>query len=115
MNQVNLDVKKVLYSEEQLAKRVKEMAEEISKDYAGKDLLVRTDITYRSYDEFLSGTKRISHNGPAGTGKTETVKDLGKSLAMYVIVINCSEGLDYQSMGRMFSGLAQIILFNFIY
>ena len=33
-------VKKVLYSEEQLAKRVKEMAEEISKDYAGKDLLV---------------------------------------------------------------------------
>lgn len=34
------DVKKVLYSEEQLAKRVKEMAEEISKDYAGKDLLV---------------------------------------------------------------------------
>ena len=34
------DVKKVLYSEEPLAKRVKEMAEEISKDYAGKDLLV---------------------------------------------------------------------------
>ena len=34
------DVKKVLYSEEQLAKRVKEMDEEISKDYAGKDLLV---------------------------------------------------------------------------
>ena len=34
------DVKKVLYSEEQLAKRVKEIAEEISKDYAGKDLLV---------------------------------------------------------------------------
>jgi dynein heavy chain len=26
---------------------------------------------------------------------------------MYVIVINCSEGLDYKSMGRMYSGLAQ--------
>lgn len=34
------DIKEVLYSEEQLAKRVKEMVEEISKDYCGKDLLV---------------------------------------------------------------------------
>ncbi len=42
-----------------------------------------------------------------GTGKTETVKDLGKAMAFYVIVTNCSDAIDYKSMGRMFSGYCQ--------
>lgn len=35
------------------------------------------------------------------------VQDFGKALARYVIVFNCSDGVDYKMTGKMFSGLAQ--------
>jgi dynein heavy chain len=45
--------------------------------------------------------------GPAGTGKTETVRDLAKSLALRCLVTCCGETLDYFSLGLIFAGLIQ--------
>ena len=67
-----------------------------------------TDRCYMTITQALTFNMGTSPAGPAGTGKTETVKDLAKSMSHPCFVINCGEGLDYKAMGSIYSGLVQI-------
>ncbi|DBA00111.1 TPA: hypothetical protein N0F65_000402 [Lagenidium giganteum] len=72
--------------------------------------LVHTPLTDKCYLTLTQGMHMgFGGNpyGPAGTGKTESVKALGGQFGRQVLVFNCDEGIDFQSMGRIFIGLVK--------
>ncbi|XP_071846316.1 cytoplasmic dynein 2 heavy chain 1-like isoform X2 [Apostichopus japonicus] len=72
--------------------------------------LVHTPLTDKCYLTLTQGMHMgMGGNpyGPAGTGKTESVKALGGLFGRQVLVFNCDEGIDVKSMGRIFIGLVK--------
>lgn len=81
-------------------------------EYLGvPESLVRTPLTDRC---FLTLTQALcqrlggSPYGPAGTGKTESVKALGLQLGRFTLVFCCDDTFDFRAMGRIFLGICQV-------
>ena len=73
--------------------------------------LVQTPLTDRCFVALTHALNlRLGGSpfGPAGTGKTETVKALGAALGRFTLVFNCDDSFDSAAVGRILLGICQV-------
>ncbi|KAL8432513.1 hypothetical protein ACSSS7_004567 [Eimeria intestinalis] len=71
--------------------------------------LVITPLTDRCWLTITTALKQLCVNssiaGPAGSGKTESVKELAKLLGLFCVVLNCSDAVDLYVLDKVFAGV----------
>lgn len=66
-------------------------------------------LTLRCYRTILLAYQHqlnASIEGPTATGKSETIKDLSKALAIQLKIFDCTPDLDYHTISRFLKGVA---------
>lgn len=72
------------------------------------NLMINTSDIRRAHISVLSNLQHANGvllQGPSGTGKTESLKELARCMAKYCLVFNCSSEVNVRTLQKLLSGL----------